>query len=61
MTAAITDPSFHENFVTSKERDAFMFNKEFMSDCAFVVEDGENTIKNSLSQIHFRMLQLGIL
>lgn len=37
--------TFHENFTSSKERDNFMFYKEFMSDCAFVVEDGENTIK----------------
>lgn len=45
MASAVTPQSFHKNFVSSKERDAFMFNKEFMSDCAFVVEEGDEKLK----------------
>lgn len=45
MSATLEITKFHENFTTSKERDGFMFDKEFMSDCVFVIQDGDKTIK----------------
>lgn len=38
MASSSTETSFHRNYKTSKERDAFLFNKEYLSDCALIVD-----------------------
>lgn len=45
MAASFETTKFHENFTSSKQRDEFMFDKEYMSDCVFIIQDGDDTIK----------------
>lgn len=37
--------NWHENISSAKERDAYLFKNVFMSDCAFVIEEGINKRK----------------
>lgn len=37
--------NWHDNISSAKERDAYLFKNVFMSDCAFVIEEGVNKRK----------------
>lgn len=36
--SSVAEDSFHKKFSTGKERDSFLYNKEFMSDYAFIIK-----------------------
>lgn len=36
---------WHDEFRTWQQRNTFLFNNEFMSDCSFIISEGDNKIK----------------